>query len=448
MNINKKKYLLFPKPNLKHLLFLFYFVSSVIKQTILKNFKDEDSLAIPVFKLYLYDIGDFLSLIPYLILKKKSKSDNDITQSTNDNNKEKEKEKENPSMKDTEKLRYIYIDFKSGEFESNKKRSYIYILIISILDFIAQISTVIFYLALGDQHMAVPHGNLTFILIFNIIFLFLLTKFIMNITFYLHHYFSFIIFIICLIVIVIIDFIEIKRYSNNFINSLLYVVIRIFVVLLYSITDILDKVVFLKYFITPYFLLLSKAILQFFCSILFSIPLFFVKFKIVKDGKMQEELIFSMIDDIFFEKKIYILLYIVYLINSFFYNILNYLIIDKFFPTHTAIARIFENFGILLINIISNSLKNYIPLRIIMYILLLFAAFIYNEFFVINICGLANGTKLFLDYKEKNEFSFISETNTNEHLIKIVDDQDSININEQEHDNSIELANLNDSLII
>ena len=83
-----------------------------------------------------------------------------------------------------------------------------------------------------------------------------------------------------------------------------------------------------------------------------------------------------------------------------------------------------------------------------MYILLLFAAFIYNEFFVINICGLANGTKLFLDYKEKNEFSFISETNTNEHLIKIVDDQDSININEQEHDNSIELANLNDSLII
>ena len=248
MNVNKKKYLLFPKPNLKHLLFLFYFVSSVIKQTILKNFKDEDSLAIPVFKLYLYDIGDFLSLIPYLILKKKSKSDNDITQSTNDNNKEKEKEKENPSMKDTEKLRYIYIDFKSGEFESNKKRSYIYILIISILDFIAQISTIIFYLALGDQHMAVPHGNLTFILIFNIIFLFLLTKFIMNITFYLHHYFSFIIFIICLIVIVIIDFIEIKRYSNNFINSLLYVVIRIFVVLLYSITDILDKVVFLKYF--------------------------------------------------------------------------------------------------------------------------------------------------------------------------------------------------------
>ena len=302
---------------------MFYFLSSVIKQTILKNFKDEDSLAIPVFKLYLYDIGDFLSLIPYLILKKKSKSENDITQSSNDNNnEEKEKEKENLSRKDAE-LRYIYTDFKGEEIESKNKRSYLYILIISIFDFIAQISTVIFYLALGDQHMAVPHGNLTFILIFNIIFLFLLTKFIMNITFYSHHYFSFIIFIVCLIVIVIIDFIEIKKDSPDFVDSLLYIVIRIFAVLLYSITDILDKVVFLKYFITPYFLLLSKAIIQFVCLIIFSIPLCFVKFKITIEGEkkeIKEELIFSMIDDIFFKNKIYILLYIVYLINSFFFS--------------------------------------------------------------------------------------------------------------------------------
>ena len=34
-----------------------------------------------------------------------------------------------------------------------------------------------------------------------------------------------------------------------------------------------------------------------------------------------------------------------------------------------------------------------------MYILLNIAAFIYNEFLVINIFGLGNDTKLFLDYK-------------------------------------------------
>ena len=62
-----------------------------------------------------------------------------------------------------------------------------------------------------------------------------------------------------------------------------------------------------------------------------------------------------MFGEIFEENKINILLYIVYLINSFFYNILDYLIVDKFSPTHTAIAYIFENLGIFIINLIQKS---------------------------------------------------------------------------------------------
>ena len=42
-----------------------------------------------------------------------------------------------------------------------------------------------------------------------------------------------------------------------------------------------------------------------------------------------------------------------------------------------------------------------------MYILLIFSAFIYNEFIVINICGLSKNTKLFLEYEEKNELAII-----------------------------------------
>ena len=206
--------------------------------------------------------------------------------------------------------------------------------------------------------------------------------------------------------------------------------------MLYSISDILDKIVFFKYYITPYFLLLAKAIIQFCFLIIFSLPLCFVKFKMKKGKDVKEELIFTMMDNIF-SNKINILFYIIYLINSFFYNILNYLIIDKFSPTHTAIARIFENFGILLINIISKNLKNYIALRIIMYIILLFPAFIYNEFFVINVCGLANGTKLFLEYKEKNDLSLISENNVNTHLIEMVGDQSSSNNNAHSRESSI-----------
>ena len=70
----KIKRVLFEKPHINHILFLFFFISSLIKQYILKASKEEENLAIPIFKLYIYDIGDFFSLIPYLIIKRKSKS--------------------------------------------------------------------------------------------------------------------------------------------------------------------------------------------------------------------------------------------------------------------------------------------------------------------------------------------------------------------------------------
>ncbi len=46
-----------------------------------------------------------------------------------------------------------------------------------------------------------------------------------------------------------------------------------------------------------------------------------------------------------------------------------------------------------------------------MYILLIIVSCIFNEFLVINICGLANGTKLFLDYKEQADLSLINDEN-------------------------------------
>ena len=53
MNSNKKC-CLFPKPQLKHLLFLFYFISSIVKQYIFKDMKEDYNLSIPIFKLYIY----------------------------------------------------------------------------------------------------------------------------------------------------------------------------------------------------------------------------------------------------------------------------------------------------------------------------------------------------------------------------------------------------------
>ena len=128
--------------------------------------------------------------------------------------------------------------------------------------------------------MVVPQANLNILYIFNVIFLFLLTKFILNLTFYSHHYFSFIISFIYFLVIIIIDLNEIKEKDDRkYIDYVLYIAIRIFSVLLYSLENILAKIMFLKYYFSPYLLLLMKAIIKFFLIIIFSIPLFFVKFK-------------------------------------------------------------------------------------------------------------------------------------------------------------------------
>ena len=184
----KIKRFLFEKPHINHFLYLFFFVSSIVKQIIFKDIKGKDNLSIPIFKLYIYDIGDFLSFIPYLIIKKKSKSKIP----------EEEKEKR---LKSAEDINYIYNDKIKKELKKNKMYIILNMFLITILDFIAQISTVTFYLITGNQKFQVKLANWNITLIFNVIALFLFSRLILNIIFRRHHYFSLLVFIVCLIVI-------------------------------------------------------------------------------------------------------------------------------------------------------------------------------------------------------------------------------------------------------
>ena len=412
MNSKKLKYVLFPKPHLYHLLFLIFFICSIIKQTILKDFKGKDNLSIPTFKLYIYEIGDFISLIPYLLIRKKTKSE---IINNNDLNK----------VKSKEEIKYIYNDKNKKVFKNNLKSIILNLFLISLFDFLAKISTVTYYFIKEKQNFDVKQANLNSVLIFFVIFLFLFSRLILKAEFYKHHIFSFIIFIICLIVLIALDFIEIyDNNSDSLFMSYIFLFVKIFAVFLYSIVNVFSKIMFLYYYFSPYSLLLTKAIIQFFYLIIFSLPLCFIKFK---NEEGEEMLIFSMIPSIF-ENKLYIFLYILYLINSFFYNILNMIIIDIFSPNHTAISNILENCGILIINVIQKDIKTdyYLIIRFIMFIILIIASFIYNEFLVINICGLGNDTKLFLDYKEKHDLSLIEEINENDDITIIDNSSDEI----------------------
>ena len=185
------------------------------------------------------------------------------------------------------------------------------------------------------------------------------------------------------------------------------------------------------YYFSTYALLVSKSVINFFYLIIFSFPFFFIK---LQDNE-GEKPVFSMIADVFEDKKYY-LIFIIYMITSFFYNNFCLKIIEVFSPNHFVIAQLFENCGIFIMDLIihgPDSIEN-IAIKIIMFILLILTSFIYNEFLIINICGLSKNTKLFLDYEEKIDISLSGlnandkERNTefielNDYLLKEEDDQ-------------------------
>ena len=182
--------------------------------------------------------------------------------------------------------------------------------------------------------------------------------------------------------------------------------------ILYSIEDVLIKVLILSYYFHPFDILLSKAICHIFYNIIFNFPFIFIKLKIKGE---ERENVFTMIGKIY-EDKFNILITFIYSGISFIYNSTIFKIIDEFSPNHFAIARVIENFGALMLNIILEGAaeqKNLI-MNLIIYIILIFAALVYNEFFIINICGLSKNTKYFLNFEAENEISMIGEIYNND----------------------------------
>ena len=114
------------------------------------------------------------------------------------------------------------------------------------------------------------------------------------------------------------------------------------------------------------------------------------------------------------------------------------LIIDVFSPDHFVISRIFENVGIFIIDLIffGADKEKYLIIKIIMFVLLILSALIYNEFFVFNFFGLSKNTKLFLDYEAKNELltNRLTESHDDqnasddENVQKLIDEQELKNM--------------------
>ena len=395
MDPEKKKYFFFPKPHLNHFLFLLFFVISILKKYVNTFFPQKPTIPLEFLELYIYNLSDFFSIIPLFILQKRTKRKKEIIDSN--------------SNKDVKGGHgYIY-----NNREKTNPKSKIRIFILTISDYIAQISSVIFYVILNEMNIPMKFAKLTSLLIINVIVIFIISKLILHNHFYRHHSLSLLINIICLIVLIIVDISNIINYSGEIKMQFIYIIIKIVQSILYSLEDVLIKVLILSYYLHPFKILFKKALFQFFYNIIFNFPFIFIK---LRDKDEEKEFLFPMIGRLF-EDKINILITFIYAGISFIYNGTIFKIIDEFSPNHFAIARVIENFGILMLNIIlegADSQKNLV-FNLIIYILLIIAALVYNEFFIINICGLSKYTKYFLDFEAESEISMIGEIiNNNE----------------------------------
>ena len=141
-----------------------------------------------------------------------------------------------------------------------------------MVDFVAQISSPVFYIIKNEQKLVVKLADLNSTLIFNIIAVLVFSYFFLNTNIYKHHIFAFIIDIAFLIILAVIDFIKIKEEGDNLTISIIYVLVRILKEILYSLKNIIAKIIFMYYYFSTYALLVSKSVINFFYLIIFSLP--------------------------------------------------------------------------------------------------------------------------------------------------------------------------------
>ena len=134
---------------------------------------DSKDVAQPFLNTYLFNISDYITIIPTIIIFIRSRRI------------KKEMNESNPKIQ----LIYNQGDKKSANFKW-------LILLVALFDFGSHISSLIFYIVYGKNDRSISENNLSSLLIFNTITIYLLSRLILKTYFYKHHYFSFIINIV------------------------------------------------------------------------------------------------------------------------------------------------------------------------------------------------------------------------------------------------------------
>ena len=381
------KCIIFQKFTLNYLFFLFFLVISIIRKRLTDPlFKNKDTKSEYFLLMYVAVLSHFLAIIPFLISKYLSKRKNPNQE--NENNEKSLDIKEN-------KIEFIHTT-------QTKKYLFKYTILVSILDFAGEASVFLFYFINNNKEIISLYTLNTY-LIFNTVFQYLASYILLKAHFYQHHWLSMFINIICVIISLTMDIVMITNKSITNYRYYIFILVRLIRMIIFSFKNSYTKIVFNYELLSPYSLLLYKAIYETIFLAIFSIPFIFIK---IKEENIDNESIFIGFKE--YLTGINFLYSFLILFCNFFYRLFIMIIIDRFSPNHLPLAYTLDSFGLTLSTIIQLAIENkYINWNyyamFAVYIILLIAAMIHNEIFIINKCGLNEKTKYFLDIKLNEE---------------------------------------------
>lgn len=427
------KYIIFSELNRNHFLFLTYLIITLIKDIDKRYIINTSDIVDTFNKYYLYTLSDFFSIIPFIIIKVRSKSISknklnlNISQTLSKENIEENNDIQYIQSKNDVQL--IYLGDNNKDEKKRKKRIIKLLFIVSFFDFLSIYSNVTFSVIIKSTNYSIKKAQMNSYVLFNIIAKYLLNILILHTPVYKHHYLSLSINLLFLIGLVIYDIINIERSNQYF-----YLLMKIISVSLYSFEDAFAKILLTFNSISPYNLLFYRGILVNILALLYSSVFIFVE---IPDEKGKKSCLFSRFWKVY-ENKLNILFYLILALFEYLENLNIFFIIDKFSLIHFAVASIIEYFGLLILAMIykESGVAEFL-IKFLIYFILIVTALIYNEFIILNFCGLEKYTKLFLQKEAKKEVnqSFIDNNKDNDSISQ----RDSINIVNDSTDEFIEL---------
>ena len=424
------KLIIFQKFNYNYIFFIFFLICCIVEAIIeVNNAKEQKEINkkgkghfFQVTILILVCLSDFLALIPYFIKQylTKNKMEATIKKDENESN-----------------LRSNFI-YNNAFLEEQRKKSAnlnIYTFFVGFIDFIGEALYFLYYLD-NELESSNYYSLLNSDVIFEILLQYILSIIILKEHFYKHHYLSITINAICFIILFIFDIVS--ESSNLYYNLLDDIYLSLIVI-----ENAYGKKAMIYGYISPFSLLIYKGVYKIILMIIFLI--IFIPIMVTLEDNFFGDIKY------FDSKKLFLI--IIGFFSFFLKNLFNWILIDRFSPSHLALSLILENVSYLISYTINNGRNDEgnIPIweifiRIFIHFILFFTALFHNEIFIITKWGFGTNTKLFLEERQKEEM-LLSNLDTDKDILKrydtMIEMEQNINHDNEnnEQDNPVEIEN-------